>query len=216
MARDGKWTAADIEDQSGRIVIITGANSGIGFESALALAAKGATTILACRGVEKGEAALRQIKSEYPEAQVEVMALNLADLSSVRMFAKEFKAAYQRLDILINNAGVMAIPQRWETADGFEMQIGTNHLGHFALTGLLLSELSQTPHSRIVTVSSSAHRMGTIDFDNLNAEQSYRPWGAYGQSKIANLHFTYELQRRLEVAGLEIMATAAPSGVDCN
>ncbi|MCB0154333.1 MAG: SDR family NAD(P)-dependent oxidoreductase [Anaerolineae bacterium] len=206
------WTTADIPDQSGRVAIVTGANSGIGYEAALALAQKGATVVMACRSLPKAESAAEQIRQSNPPGQVVVMHLDLASLDSVRGFVADFLARYDRLDLLINNAGVMALPQRYETADGFEMQFGTNHLGHFALTGLLLDVLSGTPQSRVVTVSSGAHEMGKVEFDNLNAERDYQRWGAYGLSKLANLLFTYELQRRLERVGKEVKAVAAHPG----
>ncbi len=205
------WTADNIPDLSGKIAIVTGANSGIGYEMARALLRKGATVILACRNKNKGEAAMQQIRGQYPEAKAKLMQLDLSDLASVRRFAGEFNGHYDRLDLLINNAGIM-MPPLGKTADGFEVQFGVNHLGHFALTGLLLDLITRTPKSRVVTVSSSGHRMGKIDFDNLNAEQSYSKQGAYGQSKLANLLFTYELQRRFEAAGVDTIAAAAHPG----
>jgi NAD(P)-dependent dehydrogenase (short-subunit alcohol dehydrogenase family) len=193
--KNDKWTLENIPDQRGKIVIVTGANSGIGYEAARALARKGANVIMACRSLEKGEAAVAQIRRENLQGEVILRQLDLADLSSVRNFADEFLAEYKQLNILINNAGVMAIPYR-KTKDGFEMQFGTNHLGHFALTGLLFELLKNTPNSRVVTVSSYAHIVGKINFDDLNSEKSYQKWLAYGQSKLANLLFAYELQRR--------------------
>jgi NAD(P)-dependent dehydrogenase (short-subunit alcohol dehydrogenase family) len=198
-------------DMTGKVAIVTGANSGIGYEMARALTRKGATVILACRNKDKGEAAVRQIRHEYPEAKAELMQLDLSDLASVRRFADEFTGRHDKLDLLINNAGIMMTPFG-KTADGFESQFGTNHLGHFALTGLLLNLIIRTPHARVVTVSSPGHRFGKIDFDNLNAEQDYKRQGAYGQSKLANLLFTYELQRRFEVAGVATIAAAAHPG----
>ena len=206
------WTVKNIQNLTGKITIITGANSGIGYEAARGLATKGAQVIMACRNIEKGKAAAQQIRAEQPQAQVEVMALDLADLASVRSFAAAFTDRYASLDILCNNAGVMALSQRYETVDGFEMQFGTNHLGHFALTGLLLEVIQKTPKARIVTISSGAHQMGKVEFDNLNAERSYKRWGAYGLSKLANLLFTYELQRRLEATGQDVIAVAAHPG----
>jgi NAD(P)-dependent dehydrogenase (short-subunit alcohol dehydrogenase family) len=179
---------------------VTGANSGLGYETARALARKGATVILAVRSLEKGHAAAEQIEGEAPASQVEVMHLDLADLASVQQFAEAFRTGYDRLDLLINNAGVMMLPQRQATADGFEMQFGTNHLGHFALTGRLLDLLQRTPGSRVVVVSSTAHRISGINFEDLQSEGSYSSAGAYGQSKLANLLFAYELQRRLDAA----------------
>ena len=193
------------------MVVVTGGNSGSGFEAALALAGKNAQVILAVRSVEKGEAAAERIRQQYPRAQVIVMALDLSDLSSVRAFAQNFLKLYERLDVLINNAGVMALPQR-KTADGFEMQFGTNHLGHFALTGLLISALKKTSNARVVTVSSGAHTFGDIHFDDLQWEKKYQAWGAYGQSKLANLLFAYELQRRLEAAGSKVLSVGCHPG----
>lgn len=206
-----KWTADNIPDLNGKIAIVTGANSGIGYETARALARKGATVILACRNNQKGEAAILQILQEYPAAKVELIQLDLSDLASIRRFTDEFADRHKRLDILINNAGIMMSPFG-RTADGFELQFGTNHLGHFALTGLLLEDLTHTPQARVVTVSSWGHRFGKIDFDNLNAEQGYDPGAAYGQSKLANLLFTYELQRRFENTGLDTIAAATHPG----
>lgn len=206
-----KWTTFDIPDQSGRVVVITGANSGIGYEAALALAAKGAHVIMACRSVEKAEAAAAQIREQDPAATLKVMGLDLADLTSVRVFADAFSAEFNQLDVLINNAGVMAIPYR-QTADGFEMQFGTNHLGHFALTGLLLDMLLATSGARIVNVSSSAHRFGKMRFDDLQGEASYTPFGAYGQSKLANMLFTLELKQRLLAKGADVLAIACHPG----
>lgn len=206
-----KWTANDIPDQTGRVAIVTGANSGIGYETAKALAQKGATVILACRSLVKGETAVSQIRQETPTAKLDLMQLDLSDLSSVRQFVQDFKGQYKRLDLLINNAGVM-IPPFTKTKDGFELQFGTNHLGHFALAGQLLDLIINTPNARVVNVSSMAHKMGQIDFDNLNAEKSYNRSGAYGQSKLANLLFTYELQRRFQAAGVDTIATAAHPG----
>src|SRR5262245_37353357 len=180
-----KWTLADLPDQSARTVIVTGANSGVGQATAHAFAAAGARVILACRNVDKGKAAAATMADT-----VEVRALDLANLASVREFATSID---EPIDVLVNNAGVMAVPHR-RTADGFEMQIGTNHLGHFALTGLLLDRLRE----RVVTVSSVFHWFGRVDLDDLNWEhRRYRRWLAYEQTKVANLLFTYELARRL-------------------
>ena len=200
MPAKNKWTALDIPDQSGKVVIITGANSGIGYEAAGALAKKGATVVMACRNLEKGEAAAKAIIDEGPTGQVVLLHLDLADLSSVRRFADEFSAEYDRLDVLVNNGGIMAVP-KGKTVDGFEMQIGTNHLGHYALSGLLIEMLKTTQNARVVTVSSYAHVMGKINFDDLNSEKSYQRWSAYGRSKLANVLFGYELQRRLAANG---------------
>jgi NAD(P)-dependent dehydrogenase (short-subunit alcohol dehydrogenase family) len=206
---DMPWTASDLPDQHGRTVVLTGANSGIGLEAARELARVGAHVIMACRNTEKGQAAADQIRSEIPAASLDVVSLDLASLSSVR----EFAAGYDRdqLDLLINNAGVM-VPPRTTTEDGFELQIGTNHLGHFALTGLLLDKLMATPEARVVTVSSTAHKFGKIDFDDLQRERSYRRWLAYAQSKLANLLFTIELDRRLRAADSELLSVAAHPG----
>lgn len=206
-----RWSAADIPHQRGRIAIVTGANSGLGSETALALARKGAHVVLACRDAAKAQSALRTIRGANPAASAEVMALDLASLASVRTFAEAFVARYERLDLLCNNAGVMAIPRR-RTADGFEMQLGTNHLGHFALTGLLLPRLLDTPGARVVSVSSSAHRPGRIHWEDLQFERRYRKWRAYAQSKLANLLFAFELDRRLRKAGASAISVAAHPG----
>ncbi len=212
MADALRWTAADLPDLTGRVVIVTGANSGIGLVTALELARHGADVTLAVRDQAKGEAARSRILDQAPAAAVSVGRLDLADLASVRAFADEWSLAHpQGLDLLVNNAGVMAIPQR-VTADGFEMQFGTNHLGHFALTGLLLPALVARPRSRVVSVSSGAHRFGSMDFADLMGERRYRSWGAYGQSKLANLLFTAELQRRLDANGIATLAMAAHPG----
>lgn len=207
-----KWTAQQIPDMSSKVVIVTGANSGLGFEAARMMAAKGATVIMACRDTAKGEATARQIRDEYPQAQLEVMALDLADLSAVGAFADAFLAKYDRLDVLLNNAGVMALPERRATADGFEMQMGVNHLGQFALTGRLLEALCATPGARVVAIASFAHKMGRITFDDLHLERSYSRWPAYGASKLANVLFTYELQRRLAAAGCDASAVVSHPG----
>jgi NAD(P)-dependent dehydrogenase (short-subunit alcohol dehydrogenase family) len=198
----GKWTAADIPDQTGRTVVVTGANSGLGAAIVRELARAGATVIMACRNTEKGERAASAIRGQVPEATLEVRPLDLAELSSVRDFA----AGHQDgLDLLVNNAGIMAPPRR-TTKDGFESQIGTNHLGHFALTGLLLPRLLAAPEPRVVTMSSGAHHIGRINFDDLQGERRYNNWLAYGQSKLANLMFCFELQRRAATTGLKSMA----------
>jgi NAD(P)-dependent dehydrogenase (short-subunit alcohol dehydrogenase family) len=206
-----RWIEQNIPDLTGKVVVITGANSGLGFGASQVLAAKGVRVVMAVRDVAKGEQAAAGIRRSAPRAGLEVMALDLADLASVRRFAETFPASHDRLDVLLNNAGVMAIPRR-VTADGFEMQFGTNHLGHFALTGLLLPLILKTPGSRIVTVSSGAHIFGKIKFDDLQSERSYSKWGAYGQSKLANLLFAYELQRKLKVAGSDVISVAAHPG----
>lgn len=201
----------DVPDQSKKIFVITGANSGIGYEAALVLAKKGADVTLACRSVEKAEAAVGLLRLAAPDATLRVKALDLSDLASVRAFAESFSGENERLDCLINNAGVMALP-RTLTKDGFEMQIGTNHLGHFALTGLLLDRLVAAPSARVVTVSSQAHRVGTIDFDDMMGERRYDKWRAYGQSKLANLLFTLGLSRRLAEKHRNVLALAAHPG----
>jgi len=205
-----KWTAADIPDQSGRRAIVTGANSGLGFETALALASHGAEVTLAVRDTAKGEAAAAQIRSRVPQASLEVRRLDLADLASIDDFAWLWREAHpEGVGLLSNNAGIMAIPRR-ETANGFEMQLGTNHLGHFALTGRLIDAMR--PDGRIVTVSSQAHRMGRMDFDDLMGERKYGAWRAYGQSKLANLLFMRGLAERLERAGSTVISAAAHPG----
>jgi NAD(P)-dependent dehydrogenase (short-subunit alcohol dehydrogenase family) len=205
------WSAEALDDQSGRIAIVTGANSGIGFETARVLAEKGATVVMACRNLEKANPKADEIRAARPGADVEVMQLDLSDLRSVQRFADAFRATHSRLDLLINNAGIM-VPPYGKTAQGFETQFGVNHLGHFALTGSLLDLITKTPGSRIVTVSSVAHLMGKIDFSDLNWENGYKAQAAYGQSKLANLLFTYELQRRLAAAGKDTLAVAAHPG----
>ncbi len=205
------WTENDIPDQTGRIAIVTGANSGIGWDTARALAQKGATVIMACRNPQKANAAADQIKALNPAGQVIVMPLDLADLNTVRAFAAAFRESHDRLDVLINNAGVMNTPYG-KTAQGFEQQLGINHLGHFALTGLLLDLLNAIPQARVVTVSSGGHRFGAINFDDLNWERGYPRQRAYAQSKLANLLFTYELQRKLTAAGQGRLAVAAHPG----
>jgi NAD(P)-dependent dehydrogenase (short-subunit alcohol dehydrogenase family) len=211
MSDNTKWTTENIPDQRGKTVIITGANSGIGYEAALALADKGAHVIMACRSLDKGETAAAQIRSTDPQGKVTVQHLDLADLSSVARFAEGFLAENQKLDILVNNAGVMAIPYR-QTADGFEMQIGTNHFGHFALTARLFDLLKKTPNSRVITVSSFAHILGRINFDDINSQKGYQKWIAYGQSKLANLLFAYELNRRTARSGGNPISIAVHPG----
>jgi NAD(P)-dependent dehydrogenase (short-subunit alcohol dehydrogenase family) len=206
------WTAVDMPDLSGRVAIVTGANSGLGFHTALELAAHGADVTLAVRDTVKGQAAADRILAGGVGRSAQVAHLDLADLASVRQFAQSWSAEHpDGLDLLVNNAGVMAIPRR-TTADGFEMQFGTNHLGHFALTGLLLPALVAQPRSRVVTVSSGAHRFGRMNFDDLMGERSYKSWRTYGQSKLANLLFTSELQRRLDASGIPMLALAAHPG----
>jgi NAD(P)-dependent dehydrogenase (short-subunit alcohol dehydrogenase family) len=205
-----KWTTANIGDQTGRTAVITGANTGLGYETAAALAAKGAQVVLAVRNLDKGKDAADRIAAASPGAQVQLQELDLTSLESVRAAAEQLKANYDAVDLLINNAGVMMTPKS-TTKDGFELQFGTNHLGHFAFTGLLLDRVLATPGSRVVTVSSTAHRfVRGIRFDDLQWERDYSRARAYGQSKLANLMFTYELQRRL--AGTNCIAVAAHPG----
>ena len=204
------WTEDNLPDLHGRRAIVTGANSGLGFETARALAQRGAAVTLAVRSVAKGEDAAARIRAVAPAADVRVAELDLASLASIRAFAATWRAEHaDGLHLLVNNAGVMAIPRR-ETADGFEMQLGTNHLGHFALTGLLHDAL--TPDARVVTVSSLMHWVGAMRFDDLMGARRYNAWLAYGQSKLANLLFTMELHRRLEAAGSRVLAMAAHPG----
>lgn len=207
-----KWNIDNIPDQEGKVAIVTGSSSGIGYETARVLANKKATVIIAVRNLEKGNAAANKIREEYKNADVKVMELDLANLESVRKFADQFMPDYSRLDLLINNAGVM-VPPYSKTADGFELQFGTNHLGHFALTGLLIDLIKETKDSRIVTVSSGAHQYGKLDFDDLNWEKrKYKAWRAYGDSKIANLYFTYQLDRKLKEKNHTTLATASHPG----
>jgi NAD(P)-dependent dehydrogenase (short-subunit alcohol dehydrogenase family) len=206
------WTAADIPDQSGRTVLVTGANSGLGLCSAEALAAKGAHVLLGCRDAAKGEAARSHVAAMATGRAPEVVALDLADLGSVRDAAQQVAGSVDRLDVLVNNAGVMGLPLH-RTVDGFELQFATNHLGHFALTGLLLPVLSRTTAARVVTVSSNMHRVGRNDWSDPNWEhRRYLRWQAYGQSKLANLLFTRELARRAAAAGSSLVAVAAHPG----
>jgi len=210
-----RWTAADIPDQTGRTAVITGSNTGLGYETARALAGRGARVVLAVRNLDKGKAAADLIARRYPGADVSVQELDLTSLESIRSAADELKAGYDGIDLLINNAGVMWTPKS-TTRDGFELQFGTNHLGHFALTGLLLDRLMSVAGSRVVTVSSIGHRIrAAIHFDDLQWEHGYNRVAAYGQSKLANLLFTAELQRRLTAAGQDTIAAAAhPGGSD--
>ena len=213
-----QWTAADIPSQAGKRVIITGANSGIGYHAAVMLARKGAHVVLACRDRQRGEAALARLDAESPGAQTELGILDLASLSSVREFAANELAQHRPLHLLINNAGVMAPPHRLETADGFELQFGTNVLGHFALIGLLLPAIvraaAESPEKpRIVTIASIAHKRGRLNFDDIQYTKGYAPMKAYQQSKLANLMLAFELDRRLRAAGSSIMSISAHPGV---
>jgi len=215
MSPANKWSESDIPDQSGRVAVVTGANTGIGYHTAAALAGHGAHVVLAVRNLDKGNEALARIVAAIPNADVTLQELDLSSLDSVRRAAKSLRSAYPRIDLLINNAGVMWTPKQ-VTQDGFEMQFGTNHLGHFALTGLVLDHLLPVRGSRVVTVSSMGHRLrASIHFDDLQWERSYDRIGAYGQAKLANLLFTYELQRRLsarEDANQSTIAVAAHPG----
>jgi NAD(P)-dependent dehydrogenase (short-subunit alcohol dehydrogenase family) len=205
-----KWTAADIPDQTGRVAVITGANTGLGYETASALAERGAHVVLAVRNLDKGKDAALLIGRRNPGISVALQELDLTSLDSIRAAAAQLRSDHDRIDLLINNAGVMFTPES-TTKDGFELQFGTNHLGHFALTGLLLDRLQGVPGSRVVAVSSTAHRSGRIHFDDLQWHHGYSAVGAYAQSKLANLLFTYELQRRLTAT--ETIAVAAHPGV---
>ena len=206
------WTTSDIPDQRGKLVVITGATGGLGYETALALAGKGADVVLTGRSDAKGLEALARIRREYPAASISYETLDLASLASVAAFAERFAADHPRIDILVNNGGVMMPPQRRTTADGFELQLGTNHLAHFALTGHLLPLLLADPAPRVVNVSSGLHARGEINFDDLQSQESYAPVKAYGQSKLANLLFTFELQRRSNANGWDLMSNAAHPG----
>jgi NAD(P)-dependent dehydrogenase (short-subunit alcohol dehydrogenase family) len=206
-----RWAVEQIPDQRGRVVVVTGANSGIGESAGRELGRAGARVVIACRNAAKAAAARNRMIATCPDADITFLPLDLADLTSVRAFAAAFEERFNRLDLLINNAGVMTPPYT-RTADGFELQLGTNHLGHFGLTALLLQRLIGTPGSRVVTVSSNAHKFAKIQFDDLQSERRYRRFGAYAQSKAANLLFTLELQRRLAAAGHDCIAVAAHPG----
>jgi NAD(P)-dependent dehydrogenase (short-subunit alcohol dehydrogenase family) len=207
-----KWTTADIPDQAGRVAVITGANTGLGYETAFALAEHGAHVVLAVRNLDKGKDAVVRIAANSPAADVALQELDLTSLESIRAATEQLRSDYDRIDLLINNAGVMWTPKS-TTKDGFELQFGTNHLGHFAFTGLLLDRLLPNAGSRVVTVSSTGHRIrADIHFDDLQWQRRYSRVGAYGQSKLANLLFTYELQRRLASRGTTIAVAAHPGG----
>jgi len=206
------WTIADIPSQNGRTAVITGATGGLGYETALALAGAGATVVLTGRSDAKGRAARERIAAQFPKASVSYETLDLASLNSVADFAARLAGAHNSLDLLINNAGVMALPARQVTSGGFEMQLGTNYLGHYALTARLLTLLRRANQPRVVNLSSLAHRSGAIHFDDLQSAQSYAPWKAYCQSKLAMLVFALELQRRSDAAGWGLMSNAAHPG----
>ncbi len=205
------WSIRDVPALSGRSFVVTGANSGIGYEAARQLARRGGDVILAVRTPSKGEDAARRIRTEVPGAKLEVWSLDLGSLASVRDFAAQFRERRSSLSVLVNNAGVMAIP-RTLTTDGFELQLGVNHLGHFALTGLLLDRLLAAPDARVVNVSSLAARMGTMHWDDLDGARRYEKWQWYGQSKLANLLFTFELSRRIEEKRVSLASLACHPG----
>ena len=206
------WSTADIPSQDGKTAVITGATGGLGYETALALAGAGAAVVLTGRNDAKGQDAIQRIRGQFPDAKISYETLDLASLASVAGFAARFAAAHASLDLLINNAGVMALPKRQTTADGFEMQFGTNYLGHYALTAHLLPLLRRGNQPRVVNLSSLAHRSGAIDFDDLQGAKSYNPFKAYCQSKLAMLIFALELQRRSNAAGWGLLSNAAHPG----
>jgi NAD(P)-dependent dehydrogenase (short-subunit alcohol dehydrogenase family) len=210
---NGHWTADDIPDLSGSVSIVTGANSGTGYEATKELARAGSHVIMGCRNLEKAKVAKTKILEEIPDVSLEIIQLDLSDLSSVRTFSNSVKSSYSTIDILLNNAGIMMVPKRIETSDGFELQLGINHFGHFALTGLLFDLIAEA-NGRIVSMSSGAHIMGNMDFENLNWERegTYGGAGAYGRSKLANLLFIYELDRRLKQSRNGVKAMGAHPG----
>ena len=209
------WTADDVPRLDGDVIVVTGANSGLGLAATRVFAARGATVVMACRSTDRGETAAAEIRETTDDGELDVRACDLAELETVAAFADGVQADYDGVDVLCNNAGVMAIP-RSETADGFETQLGVNHMGHFALTGHLLPALvtagTRSAPARIVTQSSGAHEMGEMDFEDLHWEESYSKWGAYGRSKLANLLFAYELDRRLDDHGLPVESLACHPG----
>jgi len=211
LTHDEDWTADDIPNLTGKIAVVTGANSGIGFAATKALAWKGAHVVMACRNLEKAQKAMAKIREEVPNASLEIIQIDLADLSSIQNLAQEFMNKHQSLHILLNNAGIMWTP-KLQTVDGFELQLGTNHLGHFALTGRLMEVILNTDGSRVVTMSSSGHRSGKINFNDLQCDQSYSRFGAYAQSKLANLLFAYELHRKLRAAGSSVLSVCSDPG----
>ncbi|MDD4969415.1 MAG: oxidoreductase [Paludibacter sp.] len=208
------WTLKDVPDLTGKTIIVTGANTGLGYESVKVFAQNGANVVMACRSVEKGETARKQLVRLFPSSIIQVMHLDLADLQSIHNFAATFRESHAHLDVLLNNAAVKMVPYS-QTKDGFESQMGINHLGHFALTGVLLDVLKKSPKSRVVNVSSLSHKQGTLDFGNLTFEngKDFTPMKAYGRSKLANLLFTYELQRFFDSKGIDCMAVAAHPGI---
>jgi len=206
-----KWTVDEIPNLTGKKALVTGANSGLGLETTRALAGKGAHVIMACRNADKAQKAVAEIRDTHPQASLEVMALDLSSLRSVRTFSSAVHQKHSHLDLLVNNAGIMAIPYT-TTADGFEMQFGTNHLSHFALTALVFDLLLASPSARVVNVSSEAHKLGKMRWEDLNWARSYSKWPAYGMSKLANLLFTYELSRRIESKGCHVVSVAAHPG----
>ncbi|WP_250655857.1 oxidoreductase [Alkalimarinus coralli] len=206
-----KWTTNDIPNLNGKVAIVTGANGGLGLVAAKALASKGCHVVMACRSIEKANAAADEIRQQHPTASVEIITLDLSSLESIKQFSDQIHKRFQAIDILCNNAGVMDIPYR-KTTDGFEMQFGTNHLGHFALTGHLLDLIAHTEGARIVTTSSLMHIPGKINFNDLHSEEGYSGWKAYFQSKLANLLFTFELQRKLKNAGAKAISVASHPG----
>ena len=207
------WHAEEMPSQAGKLALVTGANSGIGYHTALELARKGASVILACRNPKKGEDALKRLRTAAPGAKAELVSLDLSDLKSVRAFGSAFADRDVALELLVNNAGIMAPLTRKTSPDGFEIQLATNHLGHFLLTSLLLPSLRRAPAPRVVTVASIAHRRGKIKFDDLQSERSYSPFASYAQTKLANLLFAFELQRRVDKAGVKLASIAAHPGV---
>ncbi|MBI3565899.1 MAG: SDR family oxidoreductase [Elusimicrobia bacterium] len=208
-----RWTLDDLPSQRGRLAVVTGANSGIGYQTAVGLAAKGARVVLACRNPDKAAGALARLRAAVPDAQAELAPLDVSDLRSVRAFAASFLARGEALDVLVNNAGIMAPLSRKTTAEGFELQMATNHLGHFALTALLVPALRRAEAPRVVPVASIAHKRGRLDFDDLMSARRYVPWAAYARTKLANLLFAFELQRRADAAGWPLRSVAAHPGV---
>ncbi|HXO73496.1 MAG TPA: oxidoreductase [Bradyrhizobium sp.] len=206
------WTVADIPTQQGKLAVVTGATGGLGYQTAMRLAQAGAEVVLTGRNEAKGHEAISKIRNQFPAAKINFEALDLANLASVAGFARRFAAAHSSLDLLVNNAGVMALPTRQTTADGFEMQFGTNYLGHYALTARLLPQLRSARQPRVVSLSSIAHRTGFIQFSDLQGERLYSPWKAYNQSKLAMLMFALELQRRSDAAGWNLISNAAHPG----